>query len=373
MEFDYTKEQYLMQGSVSRFFQEVAGPAAARGCYAEGAQFAHSIAPRLAAQGVLGAAATPELGGSQLTFLDFALIFEAAGQMLLPYPLMENYVATDLLMRFGSEEQKAWYLPRLAGGEILASVAWGSPARPWSGEGVQALLSEGSLRLHGRRTFIPFATVADVLVVPIQSKSIAGTLVGLVDAHQPGVEVMPLKSLDGSYPLDLVELRDVELKPEAQIWPGEPVWDWACQVGRTALALEALGAAERIFAQTLDYVKVREQFGYPVGRFQAVKHAAADDYLLLESARVASRYAAWCVSEDRPEAGLYSALAKAYASDMARRVTGDAIQLHGGTGFTWDGDAHLYFKRAWRIASQLGTAPEMRELMAQLVIDGRTA
>jgi alkylation response protein AidB-like acyl-CoA dehydrogenase len=371
MDFNYSAEQYMMQDAALALFREVAGPTVARRAYSEGSDVAKSLASRLAAQGMLGGAVAGEFGGSELSPLDVALVFEAAGQTLLPYPLMETYVAGALLSEFATHEQQQRYQPGIASGDHLVTVGWGSPGKTWGASGVQAITEEGKTRLYGQRAHVPFADAATLLLVPVESRTVVGTMLALVDPRRDGVRVHVQNSLDGSYPLCLVDFDGYELAVDDQIWGGREAWARALDLARAALAQEALGTAEEVFRQTVEYVKVREQFGFPVGRYQAVKHIAADDFLMVESARVANRYAAWQVAEKSPEATLYTMMAKAYASDMAKKVTGDAIQLHGGIGYTWDSDVHLYFKRAWRIASQLGTGASLREEMAQRVIDPR--
>ncbi len=369
MDFSYSQDQFLMYDSVMGVLQQVAGPLVAREAYDAGSPVARRIQAKLGDQGILGGPIAQAYGGSEFSMVDYALIFEAAGQKLLPFPLVETYMAAQLLQQYGDEDQRQRFLPGIAGGETLVTMAWGGPGASWSTCGVQVVEEHGCSCLYGRRTFVPFADEADIIVVPAVSNTLNGSVLALVNPRHPGVTIRRLESLDGSYPLCSVELHGYALPRGDQIWEGEVAWENAVVMGQVALAQEALGVAEEVFHNTVEYLKVREQFGSPVGRFQAVKHAAADDYLLLESARVANRYAAWLAAEQSDDAPLYAAMANAYASEMARRVSGDAIQLHGGIGFTWDSDVHLYFKRAWRIAAELGRPTDLREAMARQVID----
>jgi hypothetical protein len=371
MDFNYSQEQYLMQDSALALFREIGGPPAARRAYAEGAGVARTLLPRLAEQGLLGGPLSGDFGGSELSVLDFALVFEAAGRTLLPFPLAETFVAGTVLNALASDGQKHRHLENINAGQTLASVAWGATDKGVGFTGVEALTEGGVMRLYGRRTGVPFADAADLLLVPVESKTGGGRLVALVNPHRDGMAIRRLESLDGSAPLSVVDFQGYELADDDQIWDGEPAWTLSVNIGRVAYAQEALGVAEQVFADTVEYVKVREQFGFPVGRFQAVKHTAADDFLLVESARVANRYAALMATEASVDAPLHIMMAKAYSGDMARRVTSDAIQLHGGIGYTWDADVHLFFKRAWRLASQLGTPVALREEMAVRVIDAR--
>ncbi|MGC8486750.1 MAG: acyl-CoA dehydrogenase family protein [Clostridia bacterium] len=368
MDFNFSSEQYLLRDSAHDLFSTIAGPETARAAYREGAAAAERVRSALAEQGMLGAGVPENFGGSALTPLDMALIFEASGQDLLTYPLLETYVAARILAAAPTGMQERLY-PAIASGDHVMTVAWGSEDGLWTGAGVQAVGS-GETRLYGRRTFVPFAGAATLVVTPVEWKQAGGVALAALDPRQSGIEIVSLESLDGSYPLAALEFHGAALEPDAIIGYGGALWGEMRRTAWVGLASEALGAAERAFRETVEYVKVREQFGQPVGRFQAVKHVAADDYLLVESARVANRYAAWAVTEQEAEAELYAALAKSYASDMAREATSDAIQLHGGIGYTWDSDMHLYFKRGWRIAAELGTPVEIREQMARQVLDG---
>jgi alkylation response protein AidB-like acyl-CoA dehydrogenase len=368
MDFNFSSEQYLLRDSARELFLAIGGPEAARRAFREHDGVAGRVKAALAEQGMLGAGVPEEYGGSALTPLDMSLIFEASGEALLTYPLLETYVAASILSR-GPGPLKERLYPALASGDEVVSVAWGSPDGLWTAAGVQAVGST-EVCLYGRRTFVPFAAAATRVVVPVEWKRAGGIALVLLDPQVEGIDVIPLESLDGSYPLSALEFHGARLEADAIMGYGSGLWTAMRQNAWVGLSAEALGTAERAFRETVEYVKVREQFGQPVGRFQAVKHAAADDYLLVESARVATRYAAWAVSEPDPEAELYAALAKSYASDMAREVTSDAIQLHGGIGYTWDADMHLYFKRGWRIAAELGSPVEVREHMARRVLDG---
>lgn len=371
MDFNFSSEQYLLRDAARDLFSAIAGPAGARSAYREKSAVVERLRGPLAEQGMLGAGVPEEQGGSALSPLDMALIFEASGAALLPFPLLETYVAARALSRRPASPRQERLGPALAAGGETATVAWGSPDGLWTGAGVQAVGS-GPVRLYGRRTFVPYAAAATVVVMPVEWKQAGGIALVLVDPRAAGTEMVALESLDGSYPLYALEFHGAVLADDAVIGYGRELFEEMRITAWSALASEALGAAEQALSATVEYVKVREQFGQPVGRFQAVKHTAADDYLLVESARVANRYAAWAISQGGAEAELYAALAKAYASDTARTVTSDAIQLHGGIGYTWDSDMHLYFKRGWRIAAELGTPVQIREKMARVVLDGAT-
>ncbi|MBE3557551.1 MAG: acyl-CoA/acyl-ACP dehydrogenase [Firmicutes bacterium] len=377
MNFDFTKEQYLLKQSADDLLEREAPIAKVREAYEQPDSVAAALRAPLAQQGFLGLRVPEAYDGSGLNFLDMALVFESAGAHLLPYPLVESYVVADLIDTYGSEEQKKTYLPKIANGEMTVSVAWGDASGARFGySGVQLVRQGGKLQLVGRRSFVPFARVSQLLLVPVErtdSPLEDRVALALVNPQAAGLTEHGLSSMDGSYPLSALSFESVPIDPEAFLTCGTPGWQRAVTIGRAALSSELVGVAEKALADTVEYMKTREQFNGPIGRFQAIKHIAADDYLMVESGRLAVRYAAWMLDENDPSMPLYVQMAKAYCSQMGKQVTGDAIQLHGGIGFTWENDTQLYFKRAWRSASQLGNEEENREEMAKQLIDGRSA
>ncbi|MEV4195090.1 acyl-CoA dehydrogenase family protein [Streptomyces toxytricini] len=321
--------------------------------------------------GLPGLAVPEQYGGVGCAPADLVLACEETGRALLPSPLLATAVlAAPLVAALGGAGQRAALLPPLAGGGLTAALAVPGPALSaalgltgdgaageWAGGGraggVQACRAAGGAwRLYGEAAQVLDGHSADLLLVPAHAGGFARSrvLLFVVRAGAAGLVRARQTALDETRPQALVQLRDVEAE-----WLGEgdpfdgggpgahggPVCGALAAVGRTAaavLAAEAAGAAGRALERTVEYVRTREQFGRPIGSFQAVKHRLADLYVQLQAARSAVCYAAW-----DPEQG---GLALAQALEALRLVAGEAIQLHGGIGFTWEHDAHLYFKRA---------------------------
>jgi alkylation response protein AidB-like acyl-CoA dehydrogenase len=202
------------------------------------------------------------------------------------------------------------------------------------------------------------------------SKGEAGVSIFAVDAPRDGVTVTQLKTMDETRKLCEVTLDQVRLGPAARV--GAPGGGWAIlkrvfDRAKVALCAEMCGGAERVLEMSVEYAKVRVQFDRPIGSFQAIQHKCANMLLQVESAKSATYYAAWAVANDVPEAPLAAAMAKSYTSDAYRVVAGEGIQIHGGIGFTWEHDMHLYFKRAKGSEFTFGDATYNRELVAELI------
>jgi alkylation response protein AidB-like acyl-CoA dehydrogenase len=281
-------------------------------------------------------------------------------------------VAIDL---GGNEEQKAAYLPPLASGEKRASLAQLEESGRWDARGValEARREGAGFHLRGTKLFVHDAHNADLLVVAARTgggEGEAGVTLFLVETPQ-GVRSRVLKTMDQTRKLCEVDL-DVVVGPEAVLGEVDSGWgllDRVVDRAKVALCAEMCGGAQRVLDMSVEYAKVREQFGKPIGSFQAIQHKCADMLVQVESAKSATYYAAWAVAEDVPEAHLAACMAKAYSSDAYRQVAGEGIQIHGGIGFTWEHDMHLYFKRAKGSEVTFGDATWNRELVAQVVLD----
>jgi alkylation response protein AidB-like acyl-CoA dehydrogenase len=187
-----------------------------------------------------------------------------------------------------------------------------------------------------------------------------------VEPSAPGVTVTTLTSMDPGLRLSTVTLDGAAVAAEARL-PGSGAFDFLLQRGAVGAAAEMLGAARRCLDMAVDYAKVREQFGQPIGSFQAIRHKCADMLLDVENSFAAVYYAAWALQNDGEDGPLAASVAKAYVSDASRKVCGDAIQVHGGIGFTWEYDLHLYFKRAKALEPLYGDADHHRELIVRRV------
>jgi alkylation response protein AidB-like acyl-CoA dehydrogenase len=313
--------------------------------------------------GLPGLALPERYGGVGCSITELALACEESGRALAPSPLLATAVlVAPLVLALGTETQRAALLPPLASGALTAALAVpgtglatalglvGDNRGDWAGGGraggVQARRADGTWRLYGQAAQVLDGHSAGLLVVAAHTGGFARsrTLLFLVRAGAAGLVRARQTSLDGTRPQARLELREVEaelLGDERADVPAAlaAVGDAAAAV----LAVEAVGAADRTLERTIEHVRRREQFGRAIGSFQAVKHRLADVYVGVQAARSAAYYAAWATGAGGERVG---GLALAQALESLRTAASEGIQLHGGVGFTWEHDAHLYFKRA---------------------------
>jgi alkylation response protein AidB-like acyl-CoA dehydrogenase len=302
-------------------------------------------------------------GGLGLGAVELALLSEELGRAVAPGPLLPTLaLLVPALVEAGTPEQQARWLPAVAEGRLTGSLAAGDPARP--GGPVAATTADG-WRLEGRTgPVVEGATVDEVVVAaPLEGTGELGLFVVPVAKAKPE----PIDALDASRGYATLHLDGLVVGPERRLAGGAAALARVEQVAQTALALEVVGACQALFDLTLAHAKVREQFGVPIGSFQAVKHALADAHVALEKARALGYFAAMTIAEDDGRRALAAAMAKAAAGDCERRLVRDAIQLHGGIGYTWEHDVHLYAKRAMAGAMLFGTATVHRQRVADLI------
>ncbi|MFD6889775.1 acyl-CoA dehydrogenase family protein [Streptomyces sp. NPDC059957] len=361
MDAAFTAEQDEMRRTLREILGKRCGPDEVKAAVRTAAGHDRELWQQLARQlGLPGIAVAEEYGGVGCAPADLALACEETGRVLLPSPLLATAVlAVPLITALGTDAQRSTLLPPLAAGGLTAALAVPGPALAtalaltgdnapgdWAGGGraggVQARAVDGGWRLYGEVAQVLDGHSASLLLVAAHTGGFARsrTLLFLVREDAPGLVRARQTTLDETRPQGRVQLRDVE----AELLGGGEDVDVAgalAATGRGAaavLAAEAVGAAGQALARTVEYVQQREQFGRAIGSFQAVKHRLADLYVQVQAARSAAYYAAW----DPQQGGL----ALAQALEALRITAGEAIQLHGGIGFTWEHDAHLYFKRA---------------------------
>ena len=289
-------------------------------------------------------------GGLGLSYADTVGLLQVLGRGLLPGPCMSNVLAAEAIKVAGTEEQKSKLLPELASGDVIATVA-GSNLEPLA---VQSRTD----RLSGDCGTVPFARISQYLIAPVSSQR--GPSLRLVDLRAPGVKMVPMGSVDGTWRLDTVHLNNVV--SESLGSPG--AWEQFIARGALLTAADLIGVASRAIEITVDYVKTRKQFGKSIGANQGVKHPIVDAYVATTMARKGLLYAAQKLDENAPDAFLYCSVAKAKANDAAREATSSMIQFHGAMGFTWEHTAHLFFKRAKRQEYEFGDTPYHRERVA---------
>ena len=383
MQFAFTEEQVLIRDTAREFFNEHATSAKVRAALAAPGGYDRDLWSELLAMGWAGIAVAEAHGGSGLGWVELCLLQAEQGRRLVPSPFFTTTaLAAPLLARLGTAAQQAEWLPALvAGGKQFACAVTGATGHPGAA-GVTAELvaqPDGSYRLAGAADFVIHADTADTLLVVARtpgSVGAQGLSVVMVPADAVGITRTLHVMLDLTRPMCRVEFVAVKVPAEGVLGTPEAAaaeLETVLQQARVALAAECLGGAEYVLEMTTDYAKQRVQFGRAIGSFQAVKHRLADMMVAVEAAKSAAWYAACAATESPAELPEAAAIAKSNCADAFFNCAANGIQLHGGIGYTWDHEAHLYFKRARATGTLLGSSAWQREQLAQLMGLGASA
>jgi alkylation response protein AidB-like acyl-CoA dehydrogenase len=290
-----------------------------------------------------------EYDGLGRDVVDLALIAEEHGRTVQPGPLIGNALAALAISQSDREDLRSQVLPKLADGEAEAAWAFAEPRKPWAVEQLGTLATEDSdgFRLDGVKTVVQDADSARWIVVTARLGR--GLAQFLVDRGAAGLSVRRQSSIDISRRYDEVRLDDVEVPRSALLHAGDAAAaavQYQNRCGAVLVSAESVGVGEAVLSMTVDYAKLRVQFGRPIGSFQAVKHKCATMRMWLQASRAATYYAAMAVAADAIDAEEAASVAKAYTSTAIASLTSEALQVHGGIGFTWEHDLHLYHRRA---------------------------
>ena len=376
MNFGFNDEQELLRSTARKFFENECPSETVRRLMDTPEGMSPELWGKLAEQGWLGLVLPEAYDGMGLGFVDLTVLMEEMGRAVVPGPYFSTVLLGGLaVLEAGSEAQKKEWLPKIAAGQKRVTLAWVEPSAMLGAAGVTlaAKAAGGGHTLSGTKLFVPDAHTADAVVVAARTNTGTGedgVSLFLVPRQAKGVEVKLLPTMDQTRKLCEVTLTGVSVGPEALLgapglgWtPLARVLDRAC----VALCAEMCGGAQKVLDMTVEYAKIRQAFGKPIGSYQGVKHKAADMLVEVENSKSITYYAAWAMDEGSAEGPLAVSMAKAYVSDAYRRVSAAGIQLHGGIGFTWEHDLHLYFKRAKGSEFTFGDATYHRERVAQLV------
>jgi alkylation response protein AidB-like acyl-CoA dehydrogenase len=377
MDLSFNEEQEALRASARSFLAQHSSPLDVRRAMASDAGWDPDLWRRIGSELGWPAVVIPETyGGLGLGPIELVALMEEMGAALLCAPFLSSVcLAGATILAGGSEEQKADLLPRIASGGTVGTVAYTERNGRWDASGIEtvARADGGDVVLRGTKTFVPDGGSADLLVVAARREGSAGeegVSLFLVPADAPGVVARTLPTMDQTRRQGEVELHDVRVSGASRLGAedeGWPILSRAIDGALVALAAEQLGGAQRCLDLSVAYAKERTQFGRPIGSFQAIKHKCADMLVLVESTRSAVYYAAAAQAEGGAELPVLASLAKAYASDAYFRCAAEAIQIHGGVGFTWEYDVHLYFKRATSSEILLGDATFHRERIARRI------
>jgi alkylation response protein AidB-like acyl-CoA dehydrogenase len=365
----FTEEQEELRRSVRRFLDDRSPVGEVRRLMAAEEGWDRDVWRAMAEQVGLQGIHVPEaFGGAGLGHVELGIVMEELGRRLACVPYFSTVgLAVNALLASGDERAQRELLPRLASGEATGTLAVLEPSGSWD---LDALATHARREgdgwvVDGTKAFVVDGHTADVLLVAARTPG--GLGVFAVEGGAPGVERVPVPQLDQTRKLARVELSAAPAEPVGEEGGAGSWLPRALDLAATALAMEQVGGAQRCLDMTVDYAKARHQFGRPIGSFQAIKHRCADMLLRVESARAAAYYAAWAAAEGAEELPAVASLARAYCSEAYSWVAGETIQVHGGIGFTWEHDAHLYFKRAKASELLLGDPAHHRELMLRRI------
>ena len=317
----------------------------------------------LSDMGLVGMALPEEFGGAGSDYTDLAVVFEELGRAVAAVPLLSSVLAMSVIDRLGSDEQRSALLPGLAGGEQIGTVAMFESAHSIEADSVNVTASAGgeAWSITGTKRWVTDATSATHLVVFANTDDGLGAFVVAADA--PGVQIEPVAALDATRPMATVELDTVVAADARLGGDATRVWADTIALATVSIAQEQVGGAQRCLEESVDYAKSRHQFGRAIGSFQAVKHKCADMLVGVEHAKSVAWHAATTLGSE--ESDIAVPLAKSVCSDAYLFAAAENIQIHGGIGFTWEHDAHLYFKRAKSTSLLFGSVEQHRDRLGE--------
>ncbi len=374
MDLDFSEEQEMLRETVRNVCEKYAPIEVVRKYEDDKVGFPADLWAQLGAVGLLGLTLPEEFGGSGMTMLDAAVVYEEFGRSLAPTPhFVSCIVSAGAILRAGTEACKAALLPKLASGEMILTPAWLEPQNGYGARGVQmrAVVDGEAYVLDGVKRHVHFASSAQQFVVLVRTGDAERDVsLLLVDRESPGLTLTQQMTLasDTQYRLDFAKVRVPATNLIGAVNSGWDTWDAVMHDAIILAAAQAMGGAERALEMTVKYSLDREQFGKPLGAFQALSHYMADASTTVDGGKTLVYEAAWARANDKPIARL-APMAKLFACQTYRDVTAMAEQIHGGMGFTIEYDIQLYFRRAKQLQLSWWDSRYLEELIAADVLD----
>ena len=369
MNFAFSDEQEELRAAVRRFLAEKSTETEVRRLMDTTEGYDPAVWSQMADQLGLQSLTIPEeFGGSGFTYVELLVVLEEMGAALLCAPFFSSVaLAANALLTSGDDESKKAYLPGIALGETIATLAITEDNGRWDFGGIElAAAKKGDgWTLNGHKMYVIDGHTANLMVVAARTP--AGVTLFAVQDDAPGLTRTPLPTMDQTRKQARLEFSDAPAALIGTDGGAEAGLSKTLDLAAVALAAEQVGGAQHVLDASVEYAQTRIQFGRPIGSFQAIKHKCADMLLEVESAKSAAYYAAWAAAEDSDELPVVASLAKSYCSEAYFHAAAENIQIHGGIGFTWEHPAHLYFKRAKSSELLLGDPSYHRELLAQRI------
>jgi alkylation response protein AidB-like acyl-CoA dehydrogenase len=364
MNFDFSDDLKLLREQARRFLGQHCAPPRVRRILEGADRYDRALWQQIAAMGWTGAAIPEEFGGAGFGHLGLCVLAEELGAVLAPLPFSSSvYLASEALIAAGNAAQKRTWLPRLAAGSAVGTLAIAEGPGKADLRQLRTTLRGGVL--HGEKLPVADGCVADLAVVAAQGER--GPVLALVALDAPGVARRPLATIDPSRPHAAISFSNAPAEALGAPGEGAALLDRVLDRAAVLFAFEQVGGAQRALEMARDYALERYAFARPIGSFQAIKHKLADVYVATELARSNAYYGAWALARNAAELPLAAATARVSANEAYFLAAKENIQVHGGMGYTWAFDCHLYYRRAKLLALALGSTRHWKErLLAQL-------
>ncbi|MBW2279591.1 MAG: acyl-CoA/acyl-ACP dehydrogenase [Deltaproteobacteria bacterium] len=370
MNFDFSEEQKLLKKTVQDFLTEQAPLAVNRAVLESDAVYDEGLWKSAAEMGWLGAAIPEEYGGAGFGYLELVLIAEEVGRALVPIPFGTSVgLATEAILAAGKPEQKEKYLTGLAAGDRIGTLAIAEGPGPVKLEDVTTTFENGAL--NGTKIAVPDGGAADTAVV-LANTGGATSLV-IVDLGADGVTRTVQRSIDPTRTVATLEFKGAAGELLGGQGEGAALTQRVLDRAAILTAWEQLGGAQRAFDITQEFTTGRYAFGRPISSFQAIRHRLADQYVDLELARSNCYYGAWALETNADELPIAACNARISATHIGELTSVEMVQMHGGVGYTWEYDCHMFYRRAKHLGLVLGSADEWRERLIQHLIAKQAA
>jgi alkylation response protein AidB-like acyl-CoA dehydrogenase len=376
MNFELDEEQVMLKTSARDFLDKECPKKLVRAMMEDEKGYSPELWKKIADLGWLGLAFPEDYGGIGSSFLDLVVLLEECGRALLPGPFVPTVVLSGRpILAAGNEEQKQRFLPGIASGDVIMTLAFleASGGLEASDVAVEATPSGDGFLITGTKLFVPYAHIADHLLCVTRTGSKRtfehGITLFLVDARAEGVTTEILKTMTGDK-LCEVTFDKVRVPPEnilGELDKGWPIVKRILVEAQVAESAWMTGGARWAMDASIDYSKMRIAFGRPIGSFQAIQHKLCNLSVQVEGATSITYYAAWTVMENDQDMTLAAAMAKSWCGETYKQATFDGVQVHGGIGYTWDHDMHLYLKRTKAGEVTFGDSDYHREKIAQML------
>jgi len=370
MNLDFSEDQKLLQKTARDFLAERAPLQVTRAVLESGKHWNPELWKAAAEMGWQGAAIPEEYGGAGFGYLELVLIAQEIGRALAPIPFGPSvYLATEAILLAGKDQQRKKWLPALANGTAIGTLALAeAPGFP-SQTSLKTAFTGG--KLSGKKIAVPGGNVASFAVVAARSG--AGISLAIVDLSGPGVTRTATESIDPTRASAEINFKDAPAELLGDDGRGWELLERVLDRAAVLSAFEQLGGAERAFELTRDFTMGRYAFGRPIASFQALKHRMADLYVAIELAKSNCYWGAWALSEDNAELAIAAPAARVSATEAFDLAAVEMVQMHGGVGFTWEYDCHLFYRRAKHQAVALGSPAHWREKLVQRLIAKQAA